>query len=96
MEAVEDYLENCANMKVDIEVLERLMEPEDLDLSKVHPEVLDKRRQQFFQLFDTSEKRVSWQTDKDWRVKEENGAQQESGQKRFFFKRLRRKSQSHI
>ena len=29
MEAAEDYLENCANMKVDIEVSERLMEPEN-------------------------------------------------------------------
>ena len=27
MEAVEDYLENCAHVKLDIEVLESLMEP---------------------------------------------------------------------
>ena len=33
------------------------MEPEDKQgLSKVHPEVLDERRQQFFQLFDAAEK----------------------------------------
>ena len=29
VEAVEDYLERCADIKVDIEALERLMEPED-------------------------------------------------------------------
>ena len=33
MEAVEDYLENCANVIVDSEVLERLMEPEKLEIS---------------------------------------------------------------
>ena len=32
MEAVEDYLENCANMKVDVEVLERLVEPENREI----------------------------------------------------------------
>ena len=40
MEAVGNYL------KMDIEVLERLMEPENEEVSlKVHPEVLDERRQ---------------------------------------------------
>ena len=35
-----DDLENCANPKVDLEALERLMEPEDEEVfSKVHPEV---------------------------------------------------------
>ena len=77
-EAAEDYLEKCANMKVDIEVLERLMEPENLDHSKVHPEVLDKRRQQYFPAshqrngFVANRKRLESQG--------RNGAQQESGQ----------------
>ena len=49
MEAAESYLGKCAHMKVDIEVLERLMESEKRrDLSKVHPEVLDERRPQNF------------------------------------------------
>ena len=40
------YLETCVHTKVDIEALERLMEPEnDRGLSKVRPEVLDERRQ---------------------------------------------------
>ena len=33
MEAVEDNLENCAHVKVDIEVLESLLEPENLEVS---------------------------------------------------------------
>ena len=32
-EAAEDYLENCANIKVDTEALERLMEPENRKIS---------------------------------------------------------------
>ena len=47
--AVEDYLERCADIKVDIEALERLIEPEDEEVClKIHPEVLDERRQQYF------------------------------------------------
>ena len=34
MEAVDGYLENCANVKVDIEFLERLIEPENLEISQ--------------------------------------------------------------
>ena len=33
MEAVEDNLENCAHVKVDIEVLESLLKPENLEVS---------------------------------------------------------------
>ena len=33
METAEDYLLNCANMKVDIEASERLMEPENREIS---------------------------------------------------------------
>ena len=31
--AVEDYLERCADLKVDIEALERLMELEEVEVS---------------------------------------------------------------
>ena len=74
MEAVEDYLENCANMKVDIEVLERLMEPENRETSLRYILKYSMRGGSFiFQLFDTSEKQ-------DHFVWGKNGAQQESGQ----------------
>ena len=33
MDAVEDYLESCAQVIVDIEVVERLLRPEDLEVS---------------------------------------------------------------
>ena len=33
MDAVEDYLESCAKVKVDIEVVERLLRPENLEVS---------------------------------------------------------------
>ena len=33
MEAAEGYLESCANVKVDIEFLERLIEPGNLEIS---------------------------------------------------------------
>ena len=47
--AVENYLENCVHTKVVIEALERLQEPEnERGRSKVHPEVLDERRQCIF------------------------------------------------
>ena len=47
-----DYFERRADVKVDIEALERLIEPEDQrSLSDVHPEVLDERRQQYFPAF---------------------------------------------
>ena len=32
-EAVEDYLEHCVHVKVDLDVLESLMEPENLEVS---------------------------------------------------------------
>ena len=34
MEAVEDYLEHCAHVKGDLDVLESLMEPENLEVSR--------------------------------------------------------------
>ena len=47
MDAVEDYLGNCAHVIVDIEVLESLLRPEKLEVSqKVLSEALNKKRQQ--------------------------------------------------
>ena len=68
-----DYLERCADLKVDLDALERLMEPEDEEVCqrKVHPEVLDDSN--MFQLFDTKEKKrtISWQAEGvGWSVKE--------------------------
>ena len=41
------YLDNCVHMKMDIEVLVCVMEPEKRrGLSELHPEVLDERSQQ--------------------------------------------------
>ena len=55
--AVEDYLEQCADIKVDIEALERLIEPED---EEVCPRYILKYSTRggsnIFELFDTSEK----------------------------------------
>ena len=49
MDAVEDYLENCAHVIVDIEVVESLLRPENLEVSlKVRPEALNYKRQQYF------------------------------------------------
>ena len=51
--AVENYLENCADIEVDIDALALLLiEPLDEGVCpKVHPEVLDERRQQYFSSF---------------------------------------------
>ena len=55
MEAVEDYLENYANVKVDVEVLERVMEPENLEISPRNVLKYSTRGgSNIFQLFDTS------------------------------------------
>ena len=57
MEAAEDYLENCANVKVGVEVLESLMEPENLEIFLWY--ILKNSTRggsNIFQLFDTSEK----------------------------------------
>ena len=49
VEAVEDYLNNCAHVKMDIEVLESLLEARKPGgLSKVCPGALNKKRKQYF------------------------------------------------
>ena len=57
MDAVEDYLEGCAQVVVDVEVVERLLRLENLEDSMRY--VLrhaTRRGSNIFQLFDTSEK----------------------------------------
>ena len=57
MDAVEDYLENCAHVKVDIAVVESLLRPENLEVSLRYIVKHSTRRgSNIFQLFDTSEK----------------------------------------
>ena len=56
MDAVEEYLESCAQVIVDIEVVERLLRLENLEVSLRY--VLKHatgRGSNIFQLFDTSE-----------------------------------------
>ena len=82
MEAVEDYLENSAHVKVDIEVLESLLKPgKPGGLCKVRPEVFNEKRQQYFpalrhireaephrgkQKTMTGESREKWCTAREW------------------------------
>ena len=55
MDAVEDYLENCAQVKVDIEVVESLLKPENIEVSPRYVLKHSTRRgNNIFQLFDTS------------------------------------------
>ena len=50
-------LENCAQVKVDIEVMESLLKPEKLEISRKYILKHSTRRgSNSFQLFDTSEK----------------------------------------
>ena len=69
MGAVEDdldYLENCASAKVDLEALERLMEPEDEEVfSKVHPEVSRRKEAAIFScsLTQQTKRTISWQAE---------------------------------
>ena len=54
----EDYLERCADMKVDIEALERLMEPEQVEVCPRYIlKYATRRGSNIFQLFDTTEKK---------------------------------------
>ena len=57
MNAVEDFLENCAQVIVDIEVVESLLRPENPEVSPRYVLRHSTRRgSKIFQLFDTSEK----------------------------------------
>ena len=82
MEVAEDHLEKCANVQVDIEVLESLMEPENLEVSLRYVlKHASSSGSNVFQLFDTSEKpnhfvasRRRWLESRG-----KNGARQENG-----------------
>ena len=52
---MEDYLENCANVIVDIEALERFMEPENEEVSLRY--ILKYSTRDIFQLLDIAEKK---------------------------------------
>ena len=57
MGAVENYLENCADIKVDIDVLARLIEPEDEGVClRYILKYWTRGGSNIFKLFDTSEK----------------------------------------
>ena len=72
MDAVEDYLESCAQIIVDIEVVERLLRPGNLEVSLRYVlKQATRRGSNIFQLFDTSEKPKESQC--------RNGARQENG-----------------
>ena len=58
MGAVVNYLENCVHTKVDIEALERLMEPENEEVSLRYILKYSTREgSNIFQLFDSAERR---------------------------------------
>ena len=83
MEAVEDHLENCANVKVDVEVLESLMEPENLEISLWYILKHSTRGgSNIFQLFDTSEKPNHFVASRRRWLESlgQNGTRRESGQ----------------
>ena len=58
MEAAENYLDDCVQTKVDIEALERLMEPENEEVSLRYILKYSTREgSNIFQLFDTAAKK---------------------------------------
>ena len=73
MEAMEDYLENCAHVKVDIKVLEILLKPENLEVSPRYVLKYSTRTPAIFSSSSTHQRSrtTSWQVEDDgWRVKE--------------------------
>ena len=73
MGAVEDFLERCADTKVDIEALERLMEPEDEEVClRYILKYSTSGGSNIFQLFDAAQKEDHlWQAEGvGWTVKE--------------------------
>ena len=74
IDAVEDYLESCAQVIVEIELVESLLRPENLEVSfRYVLKHATSRSSNIFQLFSTSEKAESllWQADDGWKVREE-------------------------
>ena len=70
--AVDDYLERCADVKVDIEALERLMESEEVEVClRYILKYSTRTHSNIFQLFDTKKKNISWQAEGvGWSTKE--------------------------
>ena len=74
MDAVEDYLEKCAQIKVKIDLVESLLRPVNIEVSFIR---LEARKLQggsnIFQLFDTAEKPIILLPAEDdgWKVREE-------------------------
>ena len=71
MDAVVEYLENCSQIEVDIEVVESLLKPESRQVSPRYLLKHSTRDRKIFQFFDTSEKprTTLWQAEHDlWRV----------------------------
>ena len=85
--AVEDYLESCAQVIVDIDVVERLLRPENLEVSLRY--VLKhaaRKGSNLFQLFDTSEKPNHFAASRRRWLESQgrDGARQENGQNEFY------------
>ena len=72
MEAVDDYLDNCAHVKVDIEVLESLLKPENQEVSLRYFLKCSTRKTIFSGSSTHQRSRTtSWQAEDDgWKVKE--------------------------
>ena len=70
--ALEDYLERCADVEVDVEALERLMEPEVEVCLRYILKYSTRRGSNLFQLLDTKEKKdISCQAEGvGWGIKE--------------------------
>ena len=65
IDAVEDYLESCSQVIVDIDVVERLLRPENLEVFLRYVlKHANYGRSNIFQLFDTSEKSNHFMTSK--------------------------------
>ena len=82
IDAVEDYLKQCTQVKVDIEVVESLLMPENLAVLRDVPKHSTRRGSNIFQLFDTSEKPNHFVASRRRWLESQvrDGARQESGQ----------------
>ena len=83
MDAVEDYLESCSLITVDIEVVERLLRPEYLEFSlRCFLKHATRRGSNIFQLFDTSERSNHFVASRRRWLESQgrNAARQENGQ----------------
>ena len=87
MDAVEDYLESCAQIIVDVELVGRLLRPENFEVSLRY--VLKHatgRGSNIFQIFDTSERPNHFVANRRrWLGSQgRNGARQENGQNEWY------------